>query len=569
MKRLLASAAVLLLFVWIGTGDAFAQANLAAPDQSVQGLLDIIQSRSASWDASLRGYASSIFWSLAIIQFVITFFPLAIRNGDFSEIVGELVRFILVIGFFAALLLYSTEWARAIVDSFREAGGVASGLGRGLRPGDMFGTAVELAKTINDVETWNPGTAIAIAASALVVLVCFAFIAAFMFVTLVESYIVINASVLFMGFGGSQWTRDYALALLRYAVAVGAKLFVLTLIVGIVLQSAKEWQAAYSHDDASMLTMVGLALVCAYLSKTIPDLIQGLISGVSPSGGGTIGSMAAVAAVGTAAGVAALASGGAAAAGGAGAAGGGLGGAGGAAGGAGGAAGGSGGLAGLLNSSLMGAGRAPATSGMSEGVSAAARTAGQRTGGGASASPSRTGGASAAPQMAQQAANDAGKGEGQGSAQEAQSADAAAPADAAQGDGGGSVGASSPPSGGGGAIEPGQAPSATSATASAAGPAAATGSTKPGMARTATAGLVRTTGLLSALTVPGMEGAAGLSIGPHIPSATGSGDNASDGPSDFAQSDNVIAPASEPSSPPVNQPPADQPPSDPPKGGDA
>ena len=563
MKRLLASAAVLLLFVWIGTGDAFAQANLAAPDQSVQGLLDIIQSRSASWDASLRGYASSIFWSLAVIQFVITFFPLAIRNGDFSEIVGELVRFILVIGFFAALLLYSTEWARAIVDSFREAGGVASGLGRGLRPGDMFGTAVELAKTINDVETWNPGTALAIAASALVVLICFAFIAAFMFVTLVESYIVINASVLFMGFGGSQWTRDYALALLRYAVAVGAKLFVLTLIVGIVLQSAKEWQAAYNHDDASMLTMVGLALVCAYLSKTIPDLIQGLISGVSPNGGGTIGSMAAVAAVGTAAGVAALASGGAAAAGGAGAAGGGLGGAGGA---AGGAAGGSGGLAGMLNSSLMGAGRAPATSGMSEGVSAAARTAGQRTGGGASASPSRTGGGSAAPQMAQQAANDAGQGEGQG----AQSADAAAPADAGQGDGGGASGASSSPSGGSGTIEPGQAPSATSTPANAAGPAAATGSSKPGVARTATAGLVRTTGLLSALTVPGMEGAAGLSIGPHIPSATGSGGgDASDGPSDFAQSDNVIAPASEPSSPPVNPPTADQPPSDPPKGGDA
>src|SRR5690606_4531581 len=129
----------------------------------------------------------------------------------FGEIVGELVRFILVIGFFYALLIYSVDWATAVVESFRIAGGTASGLGRGLRPGDMFGLAVELAKTIGDVETWNPLTAMMIALAGLIVLLCFAFIAAFMGVTIVESYIVINASVLFLGFGGSQWTREYAL----------------------------------------------------------------------------------------------------------------------------------------------------------------------------------------------------------------------------------------------------------------------------------------------------------------------------------------------------------------------
>ncbi len=29
-------------------------------------------------------------------------------------------------------------------------------------------------------------------------------------------------------------------------------LFVLTLIVGLIVDSAKTWQAAYNHDDASM-----------------------------------------------------------------------------------------------------------------------------------------------------------------------------------------------------------------------------------------------------------------------------------------------------------------------------
>ena len=150
-----------------------------------------------------------------------------------------------------------------------------------LTPGDMFGLGVELAYTVSDVNTLNPGVAVAVAASALIILLCYAFIAAFMALTLVESYIVINASVLFMGFGGSKFTREYAVSLMRYALSVGAKLFVLTLIVGLVMQSARDWQAAYHHDNTSMWTMVGLAVVCAALSKTIPDLIQSLINGVS------------------------------------------------------------------------------------------------------------------------------------------------------------------------------------------------------------------------------------------------------------------------------------------------
>ena len=92
-----------------------------------------------------------------------------------------------------------------------------------------------------DISVFSPAKGLLIAVCAILVLACFAFIAAFMFVTLVESYVIINASVLFFGFGGSQWTRDVAIA---FTVAIGAKLFVLTLIVGLIVQSAKQWLAA-------------------------------------------------------------------------------------------------------------------------------------------------------------------------------------------------------------------------------------------------------------------------------------------------------------------------------------
>jgi type IV secretion system protein TrbL len=112
----------------------------------------------------------------------------------------------------------------------------------------MFSTAVDFSRQVlTAISMFHPNSVV-IALSALIVLMCFTFIAALVFVTLVESYVIINAAVLFMGFGGSQWTREYALAPIRYAVAVGAKLFVLTLIVGLIMQVSAEWSATTRHE---------------------------------------------------------------------------------------------------------------------------------------------------------------------------------------------------------------------------------------------------------------------------------------------------------------------------------
>lgn len=295
---------VLLMLV---SGQA-AATDLHDATRSFEGLLDLIIMHSSQWNSRLRGFAASLFWSLVIIQMVWKFGLMALKHPDWSEIAAEFFRFSMIVGFFAALLLYSVDWAGAVVNSFRQAGAHAAGVGTNLlMPGDMFGLGVKLAKTVGTTQVGlDVPTGIMVIASGIIILLCFAFIAAFMQVTLIESYIVINASVLFMAFGGSEWTREYAMAMIRYAVAVGAKLFVLTLIVGLILDSAQNWQMAYNvqNDSASMWTITGLAFVCAYLSKTIPDVIQGLITGVSVSGGSAIGGMAATMAAGVAGGIA-------------------------------------------------------------------------------------------------------------------------------------------------------------------------------------------------------------------------------------------------------------------------
>ncbi|PBK51641.1 P-type conjugative transfer protein TrbL [Pseudomonas syringae pv. actinidiae] len=378
----LVSASLLL-----SAGSAMAAGDVTQSNE-MNGLLRMLYQAASEWSPRLQGYALKLLASLALIQLVWTFMPLVMKQADLGEVVGELIRFFMVIGFFYAVIEHSVPWATAVVDSFREAAGTASGLGRALQPGDMFAVAVNFSRTIVEgISLFSPGKAVLIALVGCLVLLCFAFIAAFMFVTLVESYIIINASVLFFGFGGSQWTRDFAIAPLRFVVAVGAKLFVLTLIVGIIVTSAKSWLAAYTNDEASLMTLAGLALVCAYLTKTIPELIGGMISGTSMGGGSALGGMAAAGAAGAAAAVATIATAGAAAPAAAGA----LGAAGSGASAAG--AAGSGGLTGAINSSFAGAANSGTGAAASMG-NAAPSGVGASTGGGAALKGSTSAGSS-------------------------------------------------------------------------------------------------------------------------------------------------------------------------------
>ncbi|MEO9231585.1 MAG: P-type conjugative transfer protein TrbL [Devosia sp.] len=299
---LLAGVAFLLV-----ASSVMAQATLHDPVQVYDGVLSLVRNTANGWSAVLRGYATNLFMWLSVISMVWRFGNLGLRNPEFSEVAAELIRFFVVTGIFYTLMLQSEHIASAIINSFRQAGATAAGVGAGtgLMPGDMFGLGVELAKTLT-FPTINPMLAVHSAFSGLIILLCFSFIAAFMGITLIQSYVIINASVLLMGFGGSEWTREYAISMLKGAFYIGVKLFILTLLVGLISHSARGWQQAYTHDDTSTFALLGMAFVFAYMVKTVPDMMAELISGVSPGGGGVIGGMAAAGAAGAAAGMAVL-----------------------------------------------------------------------------------------------------------------------------------------------------------------------------------------------------------------------------------------------------------------------
>jgi type IV secretion system protein TrbL len=273
-------------------------ATLPAHAQTAGTLDQIVtefQTRSAGWEVTLRSFALNTFAILATIEFAWAAIRLAFRGADVGEWLAEIVNQIFFLGFFLALLQNSVTWGQAIVNSFRQAASAAGG--GGIAPSDVFASGVELAqKVMSHVSLWDPGASAGLIISGLVIEVCFALIAAFMVLALVESYLIISMGVIFMAFGGSRWTKDFAISTVRYTLSVGARLFVLQLLVSIGNGLITSWAATFQDvTAASLCILVGCSIVMLALVKVMPETMQRMVNGSSmASGSALVGAAAAV-----------------------------------------------------------------------------------------------------------------------------------------------------------------------------------------------------------------------------------------------------------------------------------
>jgi type IV secretion system protein TrbL len=298
-------------------GLVFAAASLVFPDDglaqaarcTIEGnntldcILDTFQASTRSWQSRLAGFAQSLFWILAAIEFTWAAIQLAFRGADLSEWLSSLVNQVLFIGFFAALLQFSAEWAGAVVASFQQAANSATGT-QLIRPSDIFDVGVRLATALYDASSnWNIVHNLVLVVAGFFILLSFGLIAASLIVALVESYIVISAGVLFMGFGGSRWTKDYAVRTFQYCVSVGAKLFVIQLLAGLTVAIVEPWASVAtgastlsSASLTSVFVLVGISVVFVAITRIIPEMVQSLINGTSTAtGGGLYGTAAGLA----------------------------------------------------------------------------------------------------------------------------------------------------------------------------------------------------------------------------------------------------------------------------------
>ena len=159
----------------------------------------------------------------------------------------------MTIGVFYALLIYGRLWIPAITDSFETLGQHASG-GGPLSPSDVFVRGLNMAGALIDGATSSGifkdfGAALALVVAACLTLLAFCGITIQFVVAMVESYILVAAGFVFLGFGGSRWSAPYVERYIGLAISIGVKIMLLYLLLGTGMNLSLAWLADAVADD--------------------------------------------------------------------------------------------------------------------------------------------------------------------------------------------------------------------------------------------------------------------------------------------------------------------------------
>ncbi len=318
-------AALVCIACLIFVPTAFGQ---QAPSQ----MLNQYRNERITWMTNVWPYANNLFFWLALIEFTWSSALMVLEKTDLQSWAAALIRKVMWIGAFYALLINGRNWIPTIVDSFNILGQQASGSGP-MSPSDVFMRGLNIAGALMDGASSsaflkNPGTSLACVVAAALTVLAFIGVTIQFVVAMVESYIIVAAGVIFLGFGGSRWTAPYVERYIGLGVSNGVKIMLLYLLIGVGMNISLQWipdaQAVANSTTPAMdaFEVMGAALIFLTLCWQIPKLFSAVLGGspaltggdVLSTGTGVVAGTAAIATV--AAGGAALAARGAAALGG-------------------------------------------------------------------------------------------------------------------------------------------------------------------------------------------------------------------------------------------------------------
>jgi type IV secretion system protein TrbL len=269
---------------------AVAHGQVADPNAPV---MDAIASgyrlASEGWLARLMPVAQRTFIVLAGIEVAISGALYGFRREALDELAGRFVLKIGVMAFLFGLITSYATWIPPIVNGFATAGEQAIGATGTVDPSDVLDIGVSLAGLLLHAldgmgVLQHPTTAMFGALSAAVVLGAYITISAQLLITLVESYVVLTGGVVFLGFAAWRVTAGYAEGFLNYAVFVGARIFLLYLVVGVGVDLSLQWLVALRENAALDLAgtllwqVVGGAVVFAILAVTLPKGIASRVT---------------------------------------------------------------------------------------------------------------------------------------------------------------------------------------------------------------------------------------------------------------------------------------------------
>lgn len=288
------------------------------------GIFDNIQEqymqKALRWEAGLKNIALSLFGSLAVISIAWTFIKIVMQKNEATAFIPTMALQILTLGFFLYLVENGTSIARMILASFQKAGETVGGAGN-ITPSYVvingFDCVFRVMEKIGEMDLSDSIT-VGLPLMICGILICLAFtgVAILLLVTMIESYFVLYGGIIMLGFGALPWTREIPKNYLIYAINVGVKIFVLSLVVSVGVEFSSDWPGmikASTIDQVMHVTLYLLAgaLVFVAVAWKVPGIAAALSSGsLNFNASDILGTTAAAAGAGAAAGGMAAAAGG-------------------------------------------------------------------------------------------------------------------------------------------------------------------------------------------------------------------------------------------------------------------
>lgn len=266
---------------------ALATAALGQDGQLLTNVENEVAGAAQGWETTVMQAARALFWILAGIEIGIAAVWLALSAAALDTWFAELVRRIMFIGLFVFILEQGPGFAKAMVDSLFQLGAD----GGSASPADVFNAGLSVASIMSEQARFGlfEDNALAIAAvfAMVLVVVSFSLVAAIFTAVMVEMYVGLLAGMIMLGLGGSSFTKDFAVRYLVYAFSVGMKLMALVMIARIGSQVLLGLAGAPAGSDTFLTTLGigGISVAIFIISIYVPNIIQGVVQGVSVTGG--------------------------------------------------------------------------------------------------------------------------------------------------------------------------------------------------------------------------------------------------------------------------------------------
>ncbi|HTU44787.1 MAG TPA: P-type conjugative transfer protein TrbL [Bryobacteraceae bacterium] len=251
------------------------------------------------WTTNVWVYANRLFGLLALIEFTWSAVTMVLDKTDLQSWTSALIRKIMWIGAFYALLINGRNWIPAIIDSFEQIGSNAAGMAVPLSPSNVMAQGIQIAGALMDSAGsagffTNPGTSFALVFCAILIVLSYVIITINFVVVMVESYIIVSVGFVFLGFGGSRWTAPYVERYLGLAVSIGIKIVLVYCLISAGFNLGVGWATeagtvgTSAHPALTAFDAMGGAVIFMMLCWQIPKLFGAVLGGAPALTGGDL-----------------------------------------------------------------------------------------------------------------------------------------------------------------------------------------------------------------------------------------------------------------------------------------